>query len=313
MNISREGILVYADDLLVLCDNQEQLEKVIKLLKSEFQSVGLIMNNKKSAIIEFRNRHSKIQKLKVTSFGDIPVVNQYRYLGLIFDQKLSINAHLYHINKKISFQLHALTKILNNITAGYRKNLWMTFIKPLFELASLLYYTEPAKSNKDKLERCFYQSFKRIVGLGKTTPNTIVRELCGYQLKERAKELWNEATNKWNERIGNDIKIEKIIIKKQPNLLQYISQDGIKLVNLFNRVCPICKNTKMSVTHLIKHRIYAPEVKDLFTKINEEVEETRREAKKQKISLPRGSLISLHNGRCVNIIKEINKFITCSL
>jgi len=69
----------------------------------------------------------------------------------------------------------------------------------------------------------------------------------------------------------------------------------------------------MSVTHLVKHRIYAPEVKDLFTKINEEVEETRREAKKQKISLPRGSLISLHNGRCVNIIKEINKFITCSL
>ena len=307
-NINLNDILAYADDLLIICDSIEQLKGVIKMLKEELKAIGLIMNSKKSAIVEFKNRYSKKQTLTEQILEDIPVLTQYRYLGLIFDQKLTIKGHMDHINKKMLFQLHALSKVLPNITAGYRKNLWMTFIKPLFELASLLYYTEQGKSNKMDLERQFYQSFKRLVGLSKSTPNSLVRELCGYNLKERAGKLWKDATNKWIQRLGNDIKVERSDYLKPKNLLQYISQDGIKLINLLNRICPICKNEKMTESHLKKHRIIIPSIIELFSSTNKKVEKAKREDKLDQKSSKRGKLISEHNGEIINIKKEVNKF-----
>ena len=77
-----------------------------------------------------------------------------------------------------------------------------------------------------------------------------------------------------------------VMIRKPNNLLQYVSQDGIKLVNLLSRMCPICVNQKMSSEHLLKHRVKIPKITtEVFTLINQKAEKERKESKVQKSSI----------------------------
>ena len=246
--------------------------------------------------------------MQVEKVEEIPVVKQYRYLGLIFDQKLTIHAHMEHINRKILFQVNALSKILPNITAGYRKSLWMTFIKPMYELASLLYQSDSTMTNKNWLERIVTKSFKRIVGLGKTTPTELVQSLSGYRIQERAKILWDEANKKWHNRMQGNTHMTKVSIsRKTKDLLKNITQEGIKLINLLNKLCPICKNQKMTIKHLKLHRIYYPEITQIFMEINRKVEQQKQANKKSKL-LKRREIVITQNKRCDEYIEEINKF-----
>jgi len=124
MSVDMEGILAYADDLLIICDSPCQLSKVIVKLKEELESLGLVLNAKKSAVVEFVWRNCRTRSLSIKSKVErAPVENFYRYLGLYLDSKLTIFTHLNKLREKLLYQAEALGKVLFQFSAGYRKDL----------------------------------------------------------------------------------------------------------------------------------------------------------------------------------------------
>src|SRR5690349_6432511 len=98
----------------------------------------------------------------------------------------------------------------------------MTLIKPLYDFLAILYYAEPAKTNKIVIERSVKKTFKRIVGLGTTTPDVLIKELSGYSIEERARKLWQDANEKWTARIEHNQQSLHPIIATTKDSLKYI-------------------------------------------------------------------------------------------
>jgi len=120
-----------------------------------------------------------------SSVEGIPVLQSYKYLGLYLDNKLTSKVQIKYIEEKVRFISYKLRPLIDNISAGYRKNLWSTFIRPLFELLAILHVSEPAVSHRLNLDRMYRKSFQKIVRVGRTTPLFVQEVLIGSNLAER--------------------------------------------------------------------------------------------------------------------------------
>jgi len=130
-----ENILAYADDILIVCTGYKTLKDVIQTTEMWAKRNGMILNKKKSAIVEFLPRHGQSRFIEAESLLGIPVERKYKYLGLWLNQKLTLDDQIEHIKKKSKFIKVKLGPVLTNSSLGYRKNLWELFIRPLFEFA----------------------------------------------------------------------------------------------------------------------------------------------------------------------------------
>ena len=61
--INLEHLLFYADDLLTLCETIEQVKRTITVVTDWSDKNGMTLNNKKSRIVIFKARNSKIVPL----------------------------------------------------------------------------------------------------------------------------------------------------------------------------------------------------------------------------------------------------------
>jgi len=84
---SLEDLLGYADDLCVICDNLEEVSKVIEVVRNWSKNNNMRLNEKKSGIVEFINRKMK-RTLTQEIFQEFPVCPSYKYLGLQLTNKL---------------------------------------------------------------------------------------------------------------------------------------------------------------------------------------------------------------------------------
>jgi len=187
-------------------------------------TVCLIINDKKSGIVEFvRRRGPSKQTLAIGSlFEGIPILHSYKYLGLYLDNRLTIKPQLAYINDKVKFICFKFRPLLDNISAGYRKNLWSTFIRPLFELLAILHASEPALSNRLTLERAFRRSFQGITKVGRTTPLAIQELLVGMDLGKRGKFLWDDSVARWRCRVERrEYDTARILPKDEGDVLKF--------------------------------------------------------------------------------------------
>ena len=84
-------ILAYADDLCVLCQDKNELLRAIKRIDKWSKENGINVNRKKIRGVE--------QNDNVEGY---PILNEYKYLGILIDKKLNIQNHIGLINKKLS-------------------------------------------------------------------------------------------------------------------------------------------------------------------------------------------------------------------
>jgi len=98
--LTLDDILAYADDILILCDNQHLLNKCIDVIERWSKENHLKINKKKSVILEFIHRKQRTTCMKIGySFRDYPIVDKYKYLGTWLSQKLMIDPQIEFIEK----------------------------------------------------------------------------------------------------------------------------------------------------------------------------------------------------------------------
>ena len=90
--------LLFADDLVILAENVDDLKMLINNLYTWANTWRLSINISKSKIIHFRKTRKSLTEAEF-KFGNeiLEKVNKYKYLGLVLDEHLR---WLYHVSSK---------------------------------------------------------------------------------------------------------------------------------------------------------------------------------------------------------------------
>ena len=89
-------VLAYADDLCVLCEGRSQLINVIKIIDNWSKLNGINVNKLKSGIMIVNN-----YKIDENNIEGYPIIKEYKYLGILINDKMNIQNHIGSIDKKL--------------------------------------------------------------------------------------------------------------------------------------------------------------------------------------------------------------------
>ena len=252
-------ILGYADDIFILCTSPEQLRIVIRTVSEWSEVNNLKLNAKKSGIVEFLHRAGKQKNFLQTGtkFEGIPVVSCYKYLGLWINAKLTTDAHLEQISKKVEIQTLKLWPLLKNVSLDFRINLWTVYVRPLFEMVIGL-YEEEGKSNRNKIESLIRKTFRKFTLLKKNVSKKVIVALMDFNFENRVKEVSEITKIKWEARVRHETPIYPANLREEKSVKIYYPKELQVLLNLKTALCMKCR-VPCSSKHLSdKHSIHIP-------------------------------------------------------
>ena len=270
-----EDLLAYADDHLIICTSLEQLELAIQIIKGWSISENIKLNPDKSGIMEVTPKRRKGRLNLIESIEGIPIVKEYKYLGLILDQKLSGDTHIKklfgwkedggkrHLGK-IEFIKNNLRALISNISVDYRMNLWQLLIKPLF-LPLVMMSNFLCLTNQKIIETKLRKSVKWALGLSMTTPNETVGQLISIDCKEWGNIESERAQKRWESRLERE---------SAPTLSKYVAKcrtrclpkEFAQFVNLQNVYCKECRHV-FNREHYAIHGVQIPTTDELISEI----------------------------------------------
>ena len=288
VDINYKDLMGYADDLLVICTSLSQLRKAIQSIQRWSSINNLLLNSKKSGIIEFipRSKSYPSSLSTGTIFEGIPVVDEYKYLGLIVDKKITCQPQLKHIEKKTTYQCTALWPILKAISLSKRITLWTMLIRPLFEMVIFPFSAERTKSGLELVRQKLRWSFKKFCLLKRNIDNKTIEGLMDFNFNERTTQVVRITKIKWELRIKGKIP-SKEDFPKYPNKINIKKQVWypMELAELINIKTALCKECKVPChsNHLLQHHnIQVPENEELLQTMKEKSEELNKDLGKQK-------------------------------
>ena len=261
-----EDILLYADDILVLCTSIEQLRQCIKIIEHWSESNGMKLNKKKSGIVPFVNRRAhditfmnynrtitkdgdkiKIQgqwQIARQNLEGIPIVEKYKYLGTYLDTKLTENEQLKFISRKINWLCIKLYPYLNNASADGRRDMWWTMAAPLFYGLMALVWEEKSVTSLTKVYDLWRGSFKRFLLIPKTTNTELIDNMIGVHLTDIIVANSENSRLKWMIRKKEELQEDEKFIKvKKYNFLKGISNDWFQILKIQCKLYLVCLNS----------------------------------------------------------------------
>jgi len=298
LNVSIEDILLYADDLLVLCKSQDQVRNCIKIIEEWSTENGMELNKGKSGIVVFAPRRAKkIPFMKVETqyakngktktrewvstgkvIAEIPIVAKYKYLGTYLDSKLTMNTQLTHIRQKSDFLFFQLYPYLSNATADARKDMWKTMVAPLFNAILILTYYERSKTPNWNMLRLLIGTFKKFMMIPKNTSTSLVAEMMDLNFEELVQVNAVNSEEKWEARKERRTP-ELVHREERHNYLKGIPNSWCTILKQQCKVCPLCKKFIRNEFHMqAYHNI------EIFNykKVWDTIKEIRVKMKEQK-------------------------------
>lgn len=170
-------VLLYADDTIILAENEDDMQKAVDALFSYCSDNKLHINTTKTKVLVFSK--GKIRNRPKIKFGDdiLEVVDEYVYLGIIFNYNgkfnkakdrlctLATNAMFGILNKGRRLQLDIDTQI----------HLFNSIVEPILIYGSEIWGYE----NVQCIERVQLRFLKLLLMVKKSTPSVMVRGELG--------------------------------------------------------------------------------------------------------------------------------------
>ena len=112
--------VMYADDTTLLCSSddpdqlQTDLESNLRSIADWFENNHLTLNIKKTKLMIFGTKHvlTNFDNIELNYCGQtIENVNQFKYLGVIFDPNLTWSNHINHVSKNVSKRCGVINRI----------------------------------------------------------------------------------------------------------------------------------------------------------------------------------------------------------
>ena len=110
------SILMYADDIVLVSNNEEKLQIMLNTLHDWCKRWRVIINTNKSKTVHFRRgRTSRTDKEFRVGENILETVAQYRYLGVIFDERNDFSANCEALAKGAGRALGSLISKIHNM------------------------------------------------------------------------------------------------------------------------------------------------------------------------------------------------------
>ena len=172
-------MLLFADDALLMSCSATGLQNQLNILKQEADKLELKLNLDKTNIIVFRSG-GYLSHRERWWYGtqQIKVTNAYKYLGLIFTTKLSLNAGWESMcanGKRGVIEIFRTLKKINSIDTSLFWKLFDTQIEPILTYAAEVWGLE----DNCHMEKLHTFAIKRLINVPIHASNSIVYGECG--------------------------------------------------------------------------------------------------------------------------------------
>ena len=182
---------------------------MLLILEQYCKENKLVINTKKTKILIFKRGPRPDVKFYING-KEIEIVNQFRYLGVVFTSQLKFYAHVEHVLQKAKAQIgmiFAKTPI-KEVNLNLALNLFQCYIMPIFEYNLMVWTADFRKSMDKDINSVFLCYLKRWLGLPYSTRSSMVYHLT--QTAPLTQTLLEKAQEKLNkvEEINLSLKLD---------------------------------------------------------------------------------------------------------
>ena len=167
-------LLLFADDIILLSESVIGLQNQLNMLKIEADRLKLTVNLGKTNIVVFRNGgHLSAHEKWCYGRLEVKVINSYKYLGMIFSTKLSLNYawdEYYRKGKKGVIQLLKSLRKLNCFDHNIFWKMFDTQIEPLITYGSEIW----GLNVNNQIEKVHTYAIKRFLRVPIHSSNTVL-------------------------------------------------------------------------------------------------------------------------------------------
>ena len=174
-------ILVYADDLVLISHGSksaEKLQKALNAVDKAANNLGLYFSPAKTKTMAFNTTR---QPKFILGLQHLEMVNDYRYLGVTIDRRLSFIQHVAVTKRKVNSRFNMI-KAITNLKIGVNTKMLITLYKSLIQ--SVILYAAPVlllacSTALQNLERTQRVPLRYILGLPNETNSIMLYRESG--------------------------------------------------------------------------------------------------------------------------------------
>lgn len=192
----RVSILMYADDIALLSEDANDLQELLNCLHDWCSRWQLNVNADKSAVIHFRTPATpKTGHVFLCGGSQLLVVEQYKYLGLIFTEFLNYDAMAEMAAGSASRALGliiAKAKTIGGMPYQTFTKLYNSLVWPIVSYGAAVWGTKDmSRVNAVQNRACRF-----FLGVKRFTPNAAIQGDMGWALP--SEKQWTAVTRQWH-------------------------------------------------------------------------------------------------------------------
>ena len=176
------SIILYADDMCLLAESAEDLQKMLDALKCYCDENKLEVNIRKTKVMVFHR--GRLPKESFTYDGkSLEIVSSFCYLGFTLTVQLSFTQHLQVTISKARARIGLLYAKLpiQDIPLHLVKQVFDTFIAPTFHYGLCLWINKCSIASMQSLDAVWSKYLKRYLGIPPYSNNSIVYHVTDSQ------------------------------------------------------------------------------------------------------------------------------------
>jgi len=172
--VGQDSTYAYADDIAVLCLGNSEVRKALSTTETWAASNGAQINKKKCGLLRITKKETSIG---IRELEGIPLLHEYKYLGLPLDQSFTLKYLVEMVKRKTKAFMSRVGIIPHSVVGlSVKLNLWQCYARCHFE------YYAPAIAlcgQLNKFEKKYTKSLKRALDLPLQTPNEPLLKALG--------------------------------------------------------------------------------------------------------------------------------------
>ncbi len=257
------GVLAYADDIVLLAENPQQLQDLIDIVHKWCCKYRFIINPNKSNVVHFRNppKQRTNFKFKLGALVQLDVVENYKYLGTFLDEYLTFDKAVEVLSAAAN---RALGSMINKFKSMREMNyrtytkLYESLVCPVMDYGSAVWGTK----SYDKLDQVHNRAIRFFTGVHRLCPKPgFIGDMGWLDNLSRWKieriRFWNRIINTDNERL-----VKKVFLWDKD--LHNRTNKG----NFMSHVKQICSDCDLNVNYVNNVQIDISSVKQcLFERV----------------------------------------------
>ena len=165
--------LIWADDIILLSESEDGLNKMLKSMESYCIQNELTVNTDKNKCMIFNKTGRLIRKTFTFNNNTLEIVRSYKYLGFLVTPSGEINSGLNDLRDRA---MKAFFKLKDSMCSAFHRHIDIkihlsdTLIKPILLYASDFWGCLKPPSN-NPIEKLHHMACKHILGVQKQTTN----------------------------------------------------------------------------------------------------------------------------------------------